>query len=148
MNHFNSTHGMSSSSTYISWREMKKRVNNPNYKYFFRYGGRGIKICPRWNSFDLFLEDMGERPDGMTLERKDNNGNYEKDNCRWGSRKEQARNTRRNVILTVNGQKKCVSEWAEITKISAQTLIDRFYYGWSHERIVSTLPIKRAKKTT
>ncbi|MCK4499607.1 hypothetical protein KAU11_03870 [Candidatus Babeliales bacterium] len=89
-------HGMSNTSIYRIWVNMQRRCNypkDPSYKY---YGGRGIKVCERWNSFKNFYLDMGDKPEGLTLERKDNNGNYEPGNCEWASRKTQTRNSRPN----------------------------------------------------
>ena len=89
----NYKHGMAKTITYISWYSMKTRCLNKNRKYYYRYGGRGITICPEWlNSFTNFLADMGERPKGKTLDRKDNNGNYCKSNCRWATAKQQRLN--------------------------------------------------------
>lgn len=83
------------SSTYMSWGSMKQRCLNKKHKRYYDWGGRGIKICDRWlNSFKNFLEDMGERPKGMTLDRINNNGNYEPSNCRWSTSKQQASNKR------------------------------------------------------
>lgn len=99
---------------YSSWSAMKTRCLNPNFPAYPNYGGRGIRICDRWiQSFENFVADMGERPSlAHTLERIDNNGNYEPGNCRWVTRKEQCRNKRTSVLFEYNGERLTVQDWA------------------------------------
>jgi len=94
------THGLTQSPTYRSWSSMRTRCGNPNYVNADSYSGRGIKICDRWlNSFENFLEDMGERPIGTSLDRINVDGNYEPSNCRWATKKEQANNRRKMRMI-------------------------------------------------
>jgi hypothetical protein len=100
--------------TYRSWRRMKTRCLNKNYQDYENYGGRGIKICDRWiDSFENFLNDMGERPLKMTLDRIDVNGNYEPKNCRWATHEQQCNNTRNNVFIIWNGRTQTIMQWAK-----------------------------------
>jgi len=107
--------------TYASWRAMLERCKNPKNASYKNYGGKGIVVCERWkgeSGFVNFLSDMGERPDGKTLDRFPNkNGNYEKKNCRWATDKEQARNRKGNLTIEYNGEKKIISEWAEFFSV-------------------------------
>ena len=90
------THGMTNTPTFMSWNMMLQRCYNPRRSNYEFYGGRGIVVCDRWrHSFENFLEDMGIRPDGMTLDRKDSNKNYTKSNCRWATKIQQAGNRRK-----------------------------------------------------
>lgn len=93
------THGMHGTPTYSSWSSMLTRCNNKNSKAYKNYGARGIKVCERWSLFENFLQDMGEKPKkGMSIDRIDNQGNYEPGNCKWASAKEQCSNTRRTKL--------------------------------------------------
>lgn len=100
------THGNArrdkNSKTYRSWQHMKSRCTNTGNEFYSHYGGRGIKVCDRWlESFENFLEDMGDRPEGMTLDRIDVNGNYDPNNCRWATRSEQSFNKRRSEFCGI-----------------------------------------------
>lgn len=134
------THGQTYSRTYISWGKMKERCTNPKMPSYARYGGRGITICDRWmNSFEAFLADMGERPEGMSLDRIDNAGNYEPGNCRWANASTQNNNTRRNIYMTHDGQTRTLPEWSALTGLSQSTLRVRYIrLGWSASRALTT----------
>lgn len=93
------THGLSDTPTYYSWQHLVDRCTNEKNKAYPKYGQRGISVCDRWRIFDNFLQDMGEKPNGTSIDRIDNNGNYEPGNCRWADRKTQNNNTRSNVIV-------------------------------------------------
>lgn len=88
--------GMHDTKTWRAWKDMEARCTNPGLANYSRYGGRGITVCERWQVFDNFYADMGECPPGLSIERKNNEGNYEPGNCKWADRIEQAKNTRRN----------------------------------------------------
>src|SRR5258708_36748370 len=97
-------HGMTDTSTYITWREIKQRCANKRNKAYPYYGGRGITYCKEWESFVTFLRDMGERPSGTSLDRINNDGPYSPENCKWSTRAEQARNRRGIKLLTFKGK--------------------------------------------
>ena len=137
-----STHGKSYSPTYTTWKMMLQRTMNPKDPSWHKYGGRGIKVCERWLTFENFLADMCERPEGTTIEREDNNGNYEPDNCKWATSKEQANNTRQNVVIEFQGQRKTLAQWVETTGLSRKALDWRLNAGWGVERMLTT-PVAR-----
>jgi hypothetical protein len=135
--------------TYRRWLAMHQRCANPKLKEFFLWGGRGIKVCARWQDYPAFLEDMGEQPPGMSLDRyPDHDGDYSPSNCRWADPKQQSRNKRNNLLMTFRGQTLCQSEWAESLGIHKETLRKRLAMGWSVEKAFLT-PIrpKRASAT-
>lgn len=92
--HGNASRANGPTPTYNSWRGMIERCTNPKQAHYARYGGRGVTVCERWTVFENFLSDMGERPPGLTLDRKNNDGNYEPGNCRWATNQEQRHNRR------------------------------------------------------
>ncbi len=110
---------------------------NPGRPDHDNYAGRGIRVCERWERFEHFLADMGERPPGMTLERKDVNGNYEPGNCRWATRREQANNTRLTPFVTARGRTMSMADWARETGIGFTTIRQRILRGWDPEEAVS-----------
>lgn len=125
-------------SLYVAWANMRGRCENPNNPKFHRYGGRGIRVCERWLDFAAFAEDMGERPAGATLDRRDNDGHYSKENCRWTTMRTQNRNRSDNRLLTARGRTACVTEWSGIVNLNTKTIRARLAKGWSHERILFT----------
>jgi len=135
----NTTHGGSRLCEYRIWNLMRQRCSNKNLKTFKHYGGRGITVCERWrNSFDAFLDDMGRRPsEKHSIDRIDNNGNYEPGNCRWTTQRQQSRNKRTNRKILFNGLLLSVIEWCEITGVSKNCLLTRLNRGWSVEQALT-----------
>ena len=119
---------------------MRSRCLNPNHHAYRNYGGRGIKICARWESFNAFLTDMGERPLDGTLDRIDVNGNYEPANCRWLPRREQTRNQRTTMTLTHNGHTDTLRGWARRLGMDKSSLKTRLDGGWPLDKALSTPP--------
>ncbi len=113
---------------------------NPHCTEYKNYGGRGIKVCDRWLRFEAFLSDMGSTFDGEAeLDRKDNGGNYEPGNCRWVNRVTQQRNKRTNHLVTIDGVRKPLVEWAEATGLKANTILTRIRRGWPEERLLDSV---------
>lgn len=132
-------HGCTGMPELYVWNSMRARCGFCHHPKYPRYGGRGIKVCERWqNSFLAFLEDMGNCPKGLTLDRINNNGDYEPSNCRWTTRLSQQNNRACNVLLTFNGKTQTLSIWAREVGIKAKTLDARIKRGWETERALTT----------
>lgn len=109
------THGESKSAVYRVWQSMKKRCHDPKDASYPRYGAKGISVCQEWrDSFEAFAAYMGPRPHGLTIDRENNKGNYEPGNVRWATYTQQARNTSRNHLHTIDGVTRCLAEWCEV----------------------------------
>ena len=123
-----------------TWTYMRSRCNSPSNAQYPRYGGRGIKVCARWEeSYNNFLEDIGRKPTPThSIERIDVNGNYEPGNCKWATPREQARNRSNNVKLELNGVWLCARDWAEKIGVKEGTICKRIKAGWSVERTLTT----------
>lgn len=131
-------HNKSRSSEYRIWAGMLNRCYNPNVRNYPRYGGRGIEVCSRWrHSFATFFADMGSRPKGLSLERKNNGGSYEPGNCMWASSSAQARNRRSSRLVEITGIVKTLAEWCELHKLGHATLIRRIHAKWPDDIILS-----------
>lgn len=137
----NRTHGQSGALTktteYRIWANMVNRCTNPNNPAFKHYGGRGIRVCRRWQKFENFLADMGQRPSkSLSVDRKKNNEGYSKANCRWATQKEQARNARSNRLVEFNGDKMPLAQAAELVGARYRTVWWRLDQGWPlHEAL-------------
>lgn len=141
-NKSNAKHGYFGTSTYDSWAGIIDRCCNNNSSNYKSYGERGISICEKWrNSFKEFLKDMGEKPEGFTIDRIDVNGNYESSNCRWANAKTQANNRSNNRKINYNGQTHNLAEWSDIMGIKPSTISKRIdKYGWSIEEALTRKP--------
>ena len=140
------SHGMSRTRLYSEWKSMKARCYKKSGKDYFNYGGRGITVCPEWrDSFEAFRDwamANGYRDD-LTLDRKDSNGPYSPENCRWATGKEQANNKRSSRLVSFNGETKTIAQWAESSGIGVQTIRYRLDNGWSVERALTVAPLYR-----
>jgi hypothetical protein len=140
--------GMSKTPTYSAWRDAIRRCHDPRDCNYKRYGARGIVVCERWRtSFPAFFADMGIRPDGMSIDRIDNDGPYSPENCRWATRKVQSRNRRNTVFLTAFGETKPLADWADDSRcvVTQEALRDRCQEGWDTEAALTTLSATQAK---
>jgi hypothetical protein len=133
------------SPTYVTWASMRQRCQyEPNIGYA-RYGASGVSVCEQWQEFERFLADMGERPRGKTIDRIDNSKGYEPGNCRWASKKEQARNRASNRMIEVNGEIKCLAEWCEQYGVEPKRVCQRLHSGWDAEKALTT-PFRAKRK--
>ena len=136
-------HGKVGSRVHSVWGAMKQRCYNKNTKWYHNYGGRGIAVCDRWkDSFENFYADMGDPESGYTLDRIDNDGDYEPSNCKWSTRTEQANNTRSTVYLEMDGKRQSIHDWARESDIPYETLRGRYRMGWDDVRILTEKPMK------
>lgn len=128
------THGQSHMRVYKVWAAMKDRCLNRNNTHYAEYGGRGISVCQRWlHSYENFIEDMGDRQPGMTIERLNNSLGYDPTNCVWATRKQQQNNRRACRMITVGGVQKTLMQWCEMAGIGYTTVRGRLLRGWSPE---------------
>ena len=135
------SHGKHKSSEYESWHGMIQRCASESRRGHANYGGRGITVCARWLLFEHVHADMGDKPSPKhSLDRRDNNGPYSKDNCRWATRSEQQNNRRNTVFLTVDGVTKALTDWARQLGVSRHFLAHRKRAGWSDVEIITTPP--------
>lgn len=129
--------GLSRHDLYQTWDKMMRRCYSAADPAYYRYGGRGIVVCERWHSVANFISDLHPRPKGHTLDRKDNNGNYSPDNCRWATRGQQNSNRKDNLFVTYNGRTQTVSEWSRETGLGPSTIAGRIRLGWPVSRLFS-----------
>lgn len=125
--------------TYQSWLAMQKRCDNPNDHQAARYKNRGITVCDEWRDFTVFLSDMGERPEGKTLDRINNDKGYCKENCRWATPREQSLNRGNNRLITALGKTRAISEWSRECGVSIPVISSRLARGWPPEKAVTNL---------
>jgi hypothetical protein len=143
------THGLRNTPEYEAWAHMLRRCYTPTTKHFDNYGGRGITVCDRWrHSFENFLADMGFRPSSKhSLDRINNDGNYEPSNCRWATFIQQCNNTRRNFLITYKGETLTETQWRKKLGFNRGVIIFRIKNGWSAEDAL-TIPPGTTRKYT
>ncbi len=134
------THGATGTPEYRIWDGMRRRCNDPDDARYPNYGGRGIRACPHWDKFENFLSDMGPRPSqAHSLDRyPDNDGSYEKANCRWATMREQSNNRRSNLRLEFNGETRTAAEWERHLGLRTGAVSIRLAYGWPLARVLTT----------
>lgn len=142
----NTKHGHTGTPSYHVWGEMMRRCERTTHVRYVDYGGRGIKVCERWRTYESYLADMYPKPGpGYSMDRIDNDGDYSPDNCRWATHGEQARNKRTSVLIEHEGQSKTAPEWSEIVGTLTATILWRHHQGWtSHEVMHGRAPANSA----
>ncbi len=139
-------HAQCGTLVYSTWANMLTRCRNSSSPDYDQYGGRGITVCDRWLTFGSFFADMGPRPSAKhSIDRKDNNGNYEPGNCWWATPTQQNRNRRNNHLVTLNGETLCGAECVERTELSESAIRFRLNAGWTVEQAL-TLPLRKDKR--
>jgi len=134
------SHEKRSTGAYASWAAMHTRCTNKKQQGWQAYGGRGISVAKEWASFEKFFEDMGDRPDGCSIGRIDNNLGYSPGNCRWESRLEQANNTRANRQISASGFTYTIAQWSRVSGIKLSTIRKRLQLGWPENHAVTIKP--------
>jgi hypothetical protein len=129
-------HGKTKTRAYVVWDNMMRRCTNPNDPRWPLYGGRGIKVCKKWLSFSGFYEDMSDPPEGLTLDRIDNDGGYSKQNCRWVDIKTQCVNRSTTKWITIGETTKCLKEWSAVSGTPRSTIHNRLNRGMSPEQAI------------
>jgi len=140
-------HGQTGSPTHLTWCSMRDRCNNSAPEQYKRFGGAGISVSPHWDTFEQFYKDMGNRPEGLHLIRKDTSKNYSKKNCFWGELTSQTTNRKTNHFLTYQNHTRTISEWSKIVGIPASTIWSRIEkHNWSIEKSLTVVPISGGPK--
>lgn len=142
------THGQSGTKLHYVWIEMRQRCSNPEHRRFSLYGARGIKVCNEWQLFEVFYKwaKSSGYQEGLSLDRIDNDGNYEPNNCRWATQIQQVNNTRVTKMVTYRGRTQSLSDWSRELNLNYYTLRSRLRIGWSVQKIFET-PMKGGRET-
>lgn len=138
-------HGKTKSRVHAAWKAMNQRCFNKRCREYRYYGERGITVCERWRRFEAFFEDMGDPPDGMSLDRIDNNRGYGPGNCRWATKGEQSNNRRSCKLIEFRGNAQNQKQWAREMGIHQTTIAGRLRNGWSVERALTQVPENRGQ---
>ena len=138
-------HGKHGTPEHKAWASMLQRCTNLKNAMWPHYGGRGIKVCDRWLDFKHFYADMGDRPEGTSIDRQDNDGNYEPGNCRWATDIEQNNNTSHNRFITLDGVTKTLAQWARERGLKHRTVRMRLMRGYTEEQALQTEHFKAGR---